>query len=148
MTATEPKLTLNTKAVQKYMKLYWARLDEVTAKYIAECIKTHGYKLPKEGITDHSLKKFSVKLMKKNKKLVVFIVTNKPQRDFRGNEVVKMHIYTEIVKKGLKLGTFKNMIIKRFPKVVSNYSKWEGCDYAQVYGLLGRKKHDVSKESL
>lgn len=72
---------------------------------------------------------------------MVFIVTNKPYKDFKGDEVVRKHIYCEIVKKGLKLGTYKNMIIKRFPKVVSNNSQWEGCDYAQVYGLIRSKKN-------
>lgn len=139
---SEPVVSLNTQAVESFMKDYWRRLDEVTAKYVAQCMKLNGYQVPEKGICDKTLKQFSIKLMKKNKKLVVFIVTNKDYKDFKGDTIVRKHIYCEIVKKGVHLGTFKNMIIKRFPKVVSNYSTWEGCDYAKVYGLIGAKKNE------
>lgn len=134
-------LSINKEAVKKYMKEYWARLDEVTAKYIANCMTVHGYKVPKDGINDDSLKKFSQKLYKKNLKLMVFIVTGKEFKDFKGDTIIRKNIFCEILKKGVKLGTYKNMIIRRFPQKVGKNSTWEGCDYAQVYGLIRNKKN-------
>lgn len=129
------KKTINKKFAADFFKEYWRRLDDVTKKYIGKCMEVHGYKIPEKGICDKTLKQFSIKLAKKHQKLVVFIVTNNDERDLYGNTIIRMHIYCEIVKMGLKLGTYQNMIIKRFPKVVSKHSKWEGCDYSKVYGI-------------
>ena len=133
---------INTEFTEKFFKEYWRRLDETTAKFIAQCMEVHGYKVPEKGICDKTLRQFSQKLAKKNKKLCVFIVTNKDQHLLNGDIVVRKHIYCEILKSGVKLGTYKNMIIKRFPKVVSKFSTWEGCDYAKLYGVTARKDYE------
>lgn len=70
---------------------------------------------------------------------MVVIVTNPDKNLVNGDTIVRKHIYCEIVKKGLKPGTFVNMIKRRFTAAQVKNSTWEVADYSK---LLEEKKDD------
>ena len=127
------ELSINKEAVKKIMSTYWGNLDKKVSETIEQCMKRNGYQVYKKGVCDKTLRQFTRKLEKKNRKLIVAISTSDPRLDIKGNEVVYKRIWCEIVKKGLKKKTFINMIVRRHSDVVSLKTTWEICDYLEVY---------------